>query len=233
LVSYGSVLNYPAIDSSAFKITLGINYDKFPPDALKLIDFNASSVEYSEAMLENPIYLLALRSFMGEEEYQKYYGSDQGGRRTRRGEVPKAMQQMFMFSQVPFRWDPAPNKRAFISTGDLNLAIFNKEVVARVVKGHIVLDKNVKVKEKPILYIYFEIDKDWYYFKYGGKDNYLYVGSTNTDFNDMIKRVVSKNSKTGITLLENEKSPGSRVVTKAEREKANFLKRFFPKDEDE
>ena len=232
IISYGSVLNYPDIDSSSFKMTLGVNYSKFPEEALKLIDFNASSVQYSEAMLENPVYLLALRSFMGEEEYQKHYGNDAGGKRTRRSELPKVLQQMFMFSQVPFQWNPT--KKAFVSTGDLNLAVFNKEVVARVVKGNIVLDKSVNArqnKSKPKIYVYFEIDKDWYYFCYDGTS--MKVGSTNTDFNEMITKITLKNTKLGIMLWKNDKSAGSKAVTEAEREKTKLLKTYFPKNEDE
>jgi hypothetical protein len=142
------------------------------------------------------------------------------------------MQQLFMFSQVPFNWNPT--KKAFISpTGNLNLAIFNKEVVARVVKGYIVLDKTVNARQKnskPKLYIYFEIDRDWYFFKYDG--TYMWVGTTNTNFEEEIVRVTAKSSKLGIMRLSNERTPGSKALTKAELEKKSFFTTYFPKDDE-
>lgn len=231
IMAYGRTTSYPIIDSTVFNMTLAIDFP-IPEEILKEINFNTSTADYNESMLEND-YTLAIRSFMGEDIYKKYTESQNKG--MRKNELPKQLQQNFIFSEVPFTWNS--NRRAFVANAPLNLAVLNKNIVARTISGTIVLDKSTASRKqaKNKLYIYFEIDNDWYLFFYDGST--MRIGSTNAAFNNSIAKAIDnkKNSyKNGFSfmLLNNDKTNNNRALTEAEKAKANLFKIYRPAPEE-
>ena len=102
---------------------------------------------------------------------------------------PEELEAPFYFGDVRFRWDP--NKKAYVSYGDLGIANINKRQVMKYVKGKIVISKRLTGND---ITIYLQLDeKNYYYFNY--KRGLMQVFSSNEEFNTIISETKKDETK--------------------------------------
>ena len=102
---------------------------------------------------------------------------------------PEELEAPFYFGDVRFRWDP--NKKAYVSYGDLGIANINKRQVMKYVKGKIVISKRLTGND---ITIYLQLDeKNYYYFNY--KRGLMQVFSSNEEFNTIITETKKDETK--------------------------------------
>jgi hypothetical protein len=184
-VPMGTIVNYIQEDSAVVKIAVSIDF-YFNDDAMAIMtDKIASSQNLTGVdILETPHYQTALREILGKDEYQKTYPELAQYYHFRR--LPKPLMLNFVIADVDMEWKQ--DARAFVSNGNIGIAICGKQEVNRYVPGLIELQKKGSNRNSQTsLQMYFEVDNQWFYFMYSSSGKVMQVYSSIKEFNDFVK----------------------------------------------
>jgi hypothetical protein len=165
-IPMGNITHYIQDDSAIINIAIAIDF-LFNDVSMGIMSKHiASSHKLSGIdVLGLPHYQTALKELMGKKEYKAVYPDFAQYHHFRR--LPKSLQISFLIADVKMEWKQ--ESRAFVSKGNIGLAICGGKEVNRYVPGIIEIEKKGTGKnERMILQIYFEVDKQWFYFKYSG-----------------------------------------------------------------
>ena len=126
---------------------------------------------------ENEDYDLALRTILPEKDYDSYtYDITTSGQAQK---LPEKLRVKFLFADISFTWDK--DAKAFISQRSLPVVIFNSKEINQEIPGEIVIEKRGSRNK---LYLYFELDEQFFFFQ--AESNSMYGYSSDTRFNDAI-----------------------------------------------
>ena len=182
-VTNGTIVNFMMADSAEMHHTTSIDFF-----------FNDKSMDLMNKALENPslnfvdvsgdeAFDLALYNILGKAEYDRYQRNMALGQNRR---LPDALQVKFLFSNIDFEWDK--EQSTFKSQTALPLIVCGAKQVYKMVPGRIVIEKR---GSRNRLYLYFEIDNQFYYFQFD--NNAVSAFSSDKAFNDAISSVKPKN----------------------------------------
>jgi len=196
--THGQVINYMQVDSAIMHLTTSIDFF-FNDDAMKIMNeyfANAQDVRFVDVGTDK-IYTQALINILGKDEYEKYNRERKSG--ILQGKLPDKLNVKFLFSALDFVW--SEENAAFESQKTLPLVISGGKNVYKEIPGRIVIEKK---GSKNTLYIYFELNKDFFFFHF---ENYsLSVFSSDEKFNNAIIKTKAKyrtlSSKGGQTAFE-------------------------------
>ena len=76
--------------------------------------------------------------------------------------MPELLEKPIFIGDIRYKWNP--NRKSYVSYGDIGIANINKKQIMKYVKGKIVISKKLTGND---LTIYLQLDKDnFYYFNY-------------------------------------------------------------------
>jgi hypothetical protein len=216
LESYGNIHNSDSI--SDLKLGAALDFH-FSNDALKLIaDQFSATTTLKQVDNNSPFYAKMLGGFMGMEPANKYLSRLLLGNQRR---VPEQLLHTLFLSEINLKW--SPKLHAYVNTGMIGFGNLDKYKVNAYTKGRIEFKKSRLGDE---LSLYFEINNQWYFFKYA--NNVMQVLSSNPDFNTIIQSAMD--AKGEKNRLKADKRSGKRstyrYVLSKEEEKDNFLKQL-------
>ena len=106
--------------------------------------------------------------------------------------MPELLEKPIFIGDIRYKWNP--NRKSYVSYGDIGIANINKKQIMKYVKGKIVISKKLTGND---LTIYLQLDKDnFYYFNY--KKGLMKVYSSNEDFNKIISETKKDETKSKI-----------------------------------
>lgn len=189
-VPMGSITNYIEQDSAEIDVSASVDF-YFNEDCMKLMSDYIESSQNLEPVdvVESNSYQTALLEILGEKEYAKAHTELLQYYHFRR--LPKALQLSFMFADMKMVWKQ--ENKAFVSVGDIGVAICGKKEVNKKVPGIVEIQKkstNKRSNNKTSMQIYFEFDEQWFYFNYSGTT--MQALSSVKDFNEYIKNTSQK-----------------------------------------
>lgn len=135
---------------------------------------------------ERPIYATGLRDLIGKKEADELLGRMSLGRSVR---VPDGLRgkdfTTLFFSELPITY--LPENDSYIAKGD-NIGVGNigKEMLNLYVKGGF---EFVNKRQGTDMFIYMDLDKHWYAFKYRASSGIMQVYSSNEEFNAALNKV--------------------------------------------
>lgn len=182
-VTNGTIVNYMTADSAEMHLTTSIDFF-FNDESMKLMNKTLENAQLNFVDVSNDeAYDLALYNLLGKTEYDRYQRNVALGQNRR---LPEALQVKFLFSNIDFQWDK--EQSTFKSQTALPLIICGAKQVYKMVPGRIVIEKR---GSRNRLYLYFEIDNQFYYFQFD--NNAVSAFSSDKAFNDAITSVKPKN----------------------------------------
>ncbi len=180
----GSVVHYMQQDSAAISLSAALDF-YFNEESMKIMYntmANASDLSAID-IVDNTNYQNALLTLLGSSEFRRNYPELVQYNSFRR--LPRALAISFMFSDLTFEWNQAT--KAFVSKGDIGIAVCGKKELNRYVPGLIEIQKK---SNQSILQMYFEIGDEWFFFRYYGTA--MQGLSSNADFNKAVKETDPK-----------------------------------------
>jgi hypothetical protein len=124
---------------------------------------------------------------MGKKEYNNNYPELAQYYHFRK--LPKSLMLNFVIADIKMEWKQ--ETKAFVSKGNIGVAVCGKKEVNRYVPGIFEIEKKgARNNVKTTMQIYFEIDKQWFYFKYSGTT--MEACSSIKEFNEYIKTTKSE-----------------------------------------
>jgi hypothetical protein len=226
-IPVGNIVNFIQEDSAIVNIALAIDF-YFTDDAMKtMVDkIDASQSLQGIDILDLSHYQTALREIMGKESYQQNYQDLSQYYHFRR--LPKELMVNFLIADINMAWKQ--DDKAFVSNGNIGIAVCGKKEVNRYIPGLIEIQKKGSNKNsKTTLQMYFEVDNHWFYFKYSGTTMEAY--SSIKEFNDAIdntkqdKRMLKADSKKDLSRYSYRKSSIAA--------KRKFLAKYATEEEEE
>ncbi|MDR2410279.1 MAG: hypothetical protein LBE13_19520 [Bacteroidales bacterium] len=226
-VPIGHIVNFIQEDSAIINIALAIDFH-FNDDAMKIM---ADKIEASQNLegidiLDLSHYHTALREIMGKDNYRRNYQDLVQYYHFRR--LPKDLMLNFLIADINMEWKQ--DDKAFVSNGNIGIAICGKRELNRYVPGLVEVQKKGSNKNsKTTLQMYFELDNQWFYFKYSGTTMEAY--SSIKEFNDAIdntkqdKRMLKADSKKDLSRYAYRKSSLAA--------KRKFLAKYATEEEEE
>jgi hypothetical protein len=137
--------------------------------------------------VSNSYYEKSLRELVGIEQADKMVSD-----LTINGKIkkfPEKLEVPLFFGDVRFKWNP--DKKAFVSYGDIGISNINKKQIMKYVKGKVVVSKRLTGND---ITIYLQLDeKNYYYFNY--KRGLMQVFSSNEEFNTEISETKKDDTK--------------------------------------
>jgi len=221
----GQITNYIKEDSAVINIAVAIDFH-FDDNAMQIMADRITQSNNLEgiAVMDIPHYLTALKELMGKNEYKRNITELEQYYHFRR--LPKSLAINFVIADINMAW--RQSDKAFVSNGKIGLAICGKNEVNRYVPGLVELQKKgSKTSAKTTMQMYFEIDNQWFYFKYSGST--MEALSSVKEFNESIdnvksdKRSLKSDAKKGLGSYSYKKS-----TPKAKRD---FLKKYETDEE--
>lgn len=184
-VPVGSVTNFIENDSAIIDVSVSMNF-YFNEACMKLLsDFIESSQNLEPVdIVESQSYQTALLELLGDKEYDKYYPELVQYYHFKK--LPKALQVSFMFADMEMVWKQ--ENKAFVSVGDLGIAVCGEKEVNKYVPGLMEIHKkstNKNSNNKTSMQLYLEFDNQWFYFNYSGQT--MQALSSMKEFNNFIK----------------------------------------------
>ena len=138
---------------------------------------------------ENSYYEKSLMEIVGEEKANKIMENLQIGKIKK---MPEEFEKPFFIGDIRYRWNP--NRKSYVSYGDIGIANINKKQIMKYVKGKIVMSKKLTGND---ITIYLQLDKDnFYYFNY--KKGIMKVYSSNEEFNKIISETKKDETKSKV-----------------------------------
>jgi hypothetical protein len=221
----GHITHYIQSDSAIIDIALAIDF--YFNDASMSIMSNQFATSHDLEgidIMELPHYQTALKELMGNKEYKNNYPDLKQYYHFKR--VPKSLQINLLIADIKMEWRQA--ERSFVSKGNIGIAICGKQEINRYVPGVIEIKKTGKGKnERTTLQIYFEVDKQWFYFKYSGTT--MEACSSIKEFNEekknkkTEKKILKADSKKDLSKYSYKEAPA--------KSKKTFLSRMYPEEE--
>ncbi len=218
----GTVVNYMKADSAEMSLTTAINFF-FNDQAMKILNkhIEEASLDFIDPW-EDEDYELAIKTILPEKDFDNYsYDVATSGQAQK---LPEKLRVKFLFADLSFTWDK--DAKAFISQHKLPVVICNAKEVNQEIPGEIVIEKRGSRNK---LYIYFEIDEDFFFFQ--AESNSMYGYSSDTKFNDAIVQTKVKKR-----MLQAENGLPSFTYKIGNRSQKNkFMKKFYraPQEEEE
>ena len=190
-IPMGSIVDYIREDSAIIKISASVDFF-FNDDCMKLFVEkieNAAGLEGID-ISECQNYHTALKEILSAKEYKRYYPELKQYYHFLT--LPKSLQINLMLADVQMVWNQ--EEKAFVSQGQIGIAICGKKEVNRYVPGIIEIQKKTSRGSKPTIKMYFEIGKDWFYFEYTGtsSSSSMRAFSSLKDFNECISDTPAK-----------------------------------------
>lgn len=211
--------NIQAKDSVA-NIRLGAAIDfHFSDAALKHISDQFSATTAAQKVDNSTsFYSKMIAGFMGMDEAEKYISRQLMGNQRR---IPNELLHTIFLNDLKLKWNPKHN--SYISNGMIGFGNLDKNRINAMTKGIVEVKRNRAGDE---LAIYFEINNQWYFFKY--YNNVMQVLSSNDVFNEIIQS--DTDSKGEKNRLKQDKVTGNRsnyryILAKRD-EKEDFLNRL-------
>jgi len=224
-VPMGNITHYIQEDSAILNIALAIDF-LFNDKSMEIMSEHIASSHDLEGIdiLELPHYQTALKEIMGNKEYKNNYPDLLQYYHFRR--LPKSLQINFLIADINMEW--RQDKRAFVSKGNVGIAICGKQEINRYVPGIIEIEKkSTGANKRTSMQIYFEVDNQWFYFQYSGTTMAAY--SSIKAFNEEIK-----NTKTEKKNLKADSKKGLSKYTYKESStaaKRRFLAKYATEEE--
>lgn len=201
-VPMGSITDYISEDSAVIDVSASLDFF-FNENCMKLMSDYMESSQNLEPLdiIESNSYKTALLEILGDKEYDRLYPELTQYYHFKK--LPKALQVSFMFVDVKMNW--SSENKAFVSIGDLGVAICGHKEVNKVIPGLLEIQKkstNKSTNNKTNLQLYFEFDEQWFYFYYTGTT--MRALSSSKEFNEYIKntpqkkKILSADSKKGL-----------------------------------
>ncbi|MDD4395785.1 MAG: hypothetical protein PHQ33_07865, partial [Bacteroidales bacterium] len=211
----GSIVNYMKADSADMNLTTSIDF-YFNDNAMKIMNKHIDeSVELDFIdSWENKDYELALKNILSNAEYEDYASEVAMNGQVQK--LPEKLKVQFLFSNIGFTWDKVA--KAFISQDKLPLIICHSKEINKEVPGEIVVEKR---GSRNRLYIYFEVDNDFFFFQF--ENNSMYGSSSDEKFNDAIAEVKVKKRM----LPSGDGKPSFTYKLASRSQKAKFMKKFY------
>ncbi len=139
---------------------------------------------------ENSYYEKSLRELVGVESADKIMENLMVSGKIKK--MPELLEKPIFIGDIRYKWNP--NRKSYVSYGDIGIANINKKQIMKYVKGKIVISKKLTGND---LTIYLQLDKDnFYYFNY--KKGLMKVYSSNEDFNKIISETKKDETKSKI-----------------------------------
>jgi len=213
--TYGEIKRKDSITS--FHIGAAIDFH-FSNDALKHISDQFGSTSTTQVDNSSHYYSKMIAGFLGMDETEQYLSQLLMGNMRH---VPDQLQHTILLNDLKLKWNTS--LEAYISEGDFGIENFGKNHVDALVKGKIEIKKRRAGDE---LTIYFEINKQWYFFTY--YNNVMQVLSSNNIFNEIIRAdMTSKSEKNRMKKKKGkEKRSNYRYILSQMYVKDNFLRQL-------
>ena len=224
-IPMGHITHYIQADSAIIDIALAIDF-YFNDNAMKMMSDHLASSHDLEGIdiLDLPHYKTALKEIMGNKEYKNNYPDLLQYYHFRK--LPKSLQISLLIADIKMEWKQ--EERAFVSRGNIGVAVCGKQEINRYVPGIIeIMKKSRGADAKTTLQIYFEVDKQWFYFKYYGTT--MEACSSIKEFNEEIKATKSEKK----TLQADSKKGLSRYSYKlaGTKTKTTFVGKYTKEEE--
>ncbi len=218
----GTVVNYMKADSAEMSLTTTIDFF-FNEQSMKVFmkHVEDASLDFIDPW-ENEDYILAMKTILNDKDFEDYayevntYGQTQ--------KLPASLKVKFLFADIQFVWDK--EAKAFISQYLLPVAICNGREINKEIPGEIVVEKR---GSRNRLYLYFEIDNDFFFFQV--ENNSIYGYSSDTKFTDPIVQTKVKKRM----LPPSNGLPACTYKLGNRSQKNKFIKKFYrvPDEEDD
>jgi hypothetical protein len=183
-IPMGNITHYIRDDSAIINIALAIDF-YFNDVAMEMMTEHIASSHDLEGIdvMELPHYQTALKELMGNKEYKNSYPDLAQYYHFRK--MPKSLQISFLIADIKMEW--RQTNRAFVSKGNIGVAVCGKKEINRYVPGIIEIEKKStgRSEKSTTMQIYFEVDKQWFFFKYSGTT--MEACSSIKEFNEEIK----------------------------------------------
>ena len=222
----GNIVNYIQQDSATIDISVVIDFF-FSSEAMSLMadyietSYNLQGID----VMEMPHYQTALKELLGNTEYQKLY--PELAQYYHFPKLPNALKFSLLIADIKMSWNQ--DQRAFVSNGEIGIAICGGREVNRYVPGLIEVSKKGSGKSATTnMQIYFEIGNDWFFFQYTGTT--MRGTSSIKAFDEAIdnvpqdKKIFAADSKKKLAKYDYKKSNAAA--------KKKFLEKYAPKEED-
>ena len=219
----GTVVNYMKADSAEMSLTTSINFF-FNEQSMKIMGkhIEESSLDFIDAW-DNDDYEIALRTILNDKEYNDYAHEVLTSGQAKK--LPEKLKVKFLFSNISFTWNK--EGKAFVSQNMLPVVICNAKEINREIPGAIVIEKR---GSRNRLYLYFEMDKTFFFFQL--ENNSMYGYSSDVKFNDAI--VATKAEKRMLKPEDGKPAYTYKIGSRSQKNK--FVKKFYvapEKEEDE
>ena len=171
---------------------------------------------------EDADYELALKTMLPEKDFEDYsYDVTLNGQAQK---LPEKLRVKFLFADISFTW--SKEGKAFVSHNRLPVVICNAKEINKEIPGSIVIEKR---GSRNRLYLYFEVDKDFFFFQL--ENNSMYGYSSDTKFTDAITATKVKKRM----LPPGDGKPAFTYKLGNRSQKNKFVKKFYvaPDEEEE
>lgn len=210
----GTVVNYMKADSAEMSLTTAIDFF-FNDQSMKIMakHIEEAGLDFIDPW-EDEDYQLALRTILPEKDFDNYsYDVSTSGQAQK---LPEKLRVKFLFADISFTWDK--EAKAFISQHKLPVVIFNAKEINQEIPGEIVIEKRGSRNK---LYLYFELENDFFFFQ--AESNSMYGYSSDTKFNDAIVQTKVKKR-----MLQPENGlPAFTYKIGNRSQKNKFMKKFY------
>lgn len=210
--SYGNI----QMKDSIAKLHLGAAIDfHFSENALSNIFDQFSAAKNNFVDNSTPYYSKMIAGFMGMDEAEQYLSRQLLGNQRR---LPSQLIHTMFLNDLNLTWNGKLG--AYVSDGMIGIGNLDRYRINALVKGNVEIKKSRAGDE---LILYFEINGQWYFFKYN--NNVMQVLSSNEDFNKIIRSDMDAKGEKN-RLKENkdtQKRSNYRYVICREEEKDDFL----------
>jgi hypothetical protein len=212
--TYGTLNNYVIPDSTLAKVSIAFNFP-FSDALVEKLGQHVQSVNLNGITVANTPYYAAMRSIMGQKEFDKVKSDLELLGKFKK--FPEELTRTLFFADINFHWDSTA--KSWISNGPIGIGNIGKTQVNRYANG---IMEFTRKKNGDEFTIYLELAKsDWYFFNY--RNNILQVLSSDLAFNDMIME--AQKSKAEQKRLD-DISKNFRYIISTDRKKRDFLRKF-------
>lgn len=215
LESYGNVHLKDSI--ATFRLGVAIDFH-FSSDALKNISDQFAATTVTPVDNSSPYYSKMIAGFMGMDEAEQYISQHLMSNSRR---VPDELRHTIFLNDLNLKWNT--KLEAYISKGKIGIENLEKNRINALINGSVEVRKS---RFGDQLSMYFEINDQWYFFKY--YKNVMQVLSSNEVFNEIIRS--DMDSKKEKNRLKKEKNAvrrsNYRYILCKNAVKEDFLKRL-------
>ena len=213
----GQIVNYMRADSAEMYLVTSIDFF-FNKEAMKIMNgvFTDAKAKFLNPNSDRN-FTQSLMNMMGQEEYEKYERESRAGVLEK---LPAQFDVKFLFSTLHFVW--SEENAAFQSQNTLPVVVSGSQLIYKEIPGKIVIEKK---GSKNTLYIYFELNKDYFFYQF--ENNSLYVFSSNENFNNAIRNTKAKDKTQSAAKGE----PAFAYKLGTGGQKTRFVRKYFQQED--